>query len=356
MKKEFAYPLPYEIKEVLSHITTATFGKNFAQKRGIFMPNSNRETLGEMLSLFFWDEDDISEIQNEAFKRKNINALSGFTVKTKSNRDLADDLVSIIQKGEIENYTVDIPIKNKNSRKKSYKSRLKYNKKTVGKTELLQQEEVEFDFYIKQKNDKEWQIEVDSKRSKDLSIIKKLYEKNIEIKQEITEIESDSLSASKIIIFLDKLCREGLCDDWEFKDIKGLTLKRAKIKKDFEDENDESDERYATEEEKAGITKAILAGNHLREDPFVKKSESDGYLFTSMTYLFYHKKEPLAIQIKAEFKGNPKVFEISIIKSYEVKGLKENLNDISLEKKRDLEIRTEFWNNAFNIFVQLSNI
>lgn len=355
--KKYSFPLPYDIKEVLSNMTTSTFEKRFAQKRGIFMPNGSRKTLGEMLSLFLWDEDDINEIQNEAFQRKNTNALSGFTVKPEYKIDLADALSSLISKGEISDFTIDTPRKIENTKdsQKLYKSRLEYRKLKVAKLQFLQEELVDFDFYIKQKKSGEWQIEVDSKRSKDLSIIKKIYEKKLDIKKEIGEIEIDNLSALKTILFLDKLRNEGLSVDWEFRDIKQLTLKRAKLKKNNDDENNEDDEYSATEEEISGITQAILAGHHLREDPFVKKSEGEGYLFTSMTYLFYHKTDPLAIQIKAEFKGKPKVFEISIIKSVEIEGVAETLNDISLSKERDLEIRTEFWNNALKIFNKLSD-
>lgn len=350
MKEEdkYSFPLPYDIKEVLSNMTTANFNRLFAQRNGIFIPDGSQKTLGETLSLFFWDNDDINEIQNEAYQKRNIYALSGFTIETEYEIDLADALISFISNGDIGSYRVDTPIRLDNiSKFKVYKSRIEYRKRKIAKLEFLQEEIVDFDFYLKENEDNSWQVEIDSKSSKNQSIIKDIYRRNLRIKNHIDEIEIGNLSVDSTILFFDKLRQEGLNNDWEFSNIKHLTLRRPKSTKDSEDGEEHFD---APEDEVSGITQAILAGHNLREHPFVKKSEEDGYIFTSMTYLFYKKSEPLAIHIKAEFKGSPKVFEISILRSVEIEGVNQVFKDITLEKKLDLELRTEFWNNARRIY------
>ena len=355
-KNKYSYPLPYDIQEVLCNITTGKFLRNFGQTRGIFIPNGSKKTMGESLSLFFWDDDDITEIQNEAYQKKHTNALSGFVIHPKYSVDMAEALISIINKGDnIKGYKIDTPIiiENGDSDNCTYLSRLEYTRKKVAKLQFLQDEEVEFDFYIKKGENGEWKIEIDSTSSKDLSIIRDIYKKNLEVDNDIYEIEISNLSTQNTILFLDELRKKGLSSDWEFRDIKQLTLKRAKPSTSTMDNEDSDGTVEATDQELSGITQAILDGHHLREDPFVKKSENEGYIFTSMTYLFYHKTEPYAIQVKAEFKGKPKVFEISIIKSYVIEGVEQILVDYSLPSEWNLALRTEFWNNAYRIFKKM---
>ena len=101
------------------------------------------------------------------------------------------------------------------------------------------------------------------------------------------------------------------------------------------------------------LRQAILDGKNLREDAFVKQFESAGCIFTAMTFEFHHKTEPEVIHIRAEFKGNPKIFEVSIVNTYEIKGPEAKPEISVISKNKNFELRSLFWNNAKKIFSEV---
>lgn len=50
---------------------------------------------------------------------------------------------------------------------------------------------------------------------------------------------------------------------------------------------------------------------------------------------------------------NPKIFEVSIVASYEVVGVNAKREAITLPQKRNIELRSIFWNKARLIFNNL---
>ena len=100
----------------------------------------------------------------------------------------------------------------------------------------------------------------------------------------------------------------------------------------------------------SGIRQAILEGGGLREDAFVKQFEESGCIFTAMTFEFCNKTVPEVIHIRAEFKGSPKVFEVSIVDYFETTGTDAKRENASLPLKKNLEIRSAFWNQAHKIY------
>ena len=133
-------------------------------------------------------------------------------------------------------------------------------------------------------------------------------------------------------------------DEWDFNEVKQLGFRKGK--------GDEEGEEVA-DSDLVGITQAILEGKNLRENSFVKQSEKSGYRFTAMTYEFSHKKHPYVIEVSSEFKGRPKVFEVSI-KSYKQRtGIEENLSSASLSKKEEFALTSKLWSEAEAIYNQL---
>ncbi len=163
-------------------------------------------------------------------------------------------------------------------------------------------------------------------------------------------LEQDILSAPQTIHFFDDLAKKGLGAAWRLVDVKQLTFKKDKKEKGELVENEEEEETIEDIED-TGITQAILEGKNLRENPFVKQLENSGYRFTAMTYEYEHKKESLFIQIKAEFKGRPKVFEVGVVNSEKNTHIGKVPN--TLTPKQNMEFRSIFWNEAKIIFDNL---
>ena len=62
---------------------------------------------------------------------------------------------------------------------------------------------------------------------------------------------------------------------------------------------------------------------------------------------------PEIIHIRAEFKGNPKIFEVSIVNSYEISGIDAKREVSTLSKSRNIELRSIYWNNARIIYNEI---
>ena len=217
------------------------------------------------------------------------------------------------------------------------------------------------DFYFHSIEDGNWQVEVDGNTSSDGKEVMKLMNFIVDGKNaEINSLEIDNLTIPNVISFFDKLTKEGLDNKtWRISDIKQLTFKRRKstlaTTGNDSEEDDESDEDIAIvdDENLGGISQAVLDGRNLREHPFVKQAEKDGCIFTAMTYEFENIKKPQYISIKAEFKGSPKIFEVSIISTARVENTKRNkvYYTPTIEYKR--EMSSLFWNNAKRIYQEL---
>lgn len=361
MKNEYKYPTIYELKEVLSSLTNQKFLEAFAYKRGIFLTNASREEQAFELSNLFYEEDDIEEIRNEAYQSTSTHSLSGFTVKSNSyynSIDLQESYETVRRNGKFEEDLILSQLINISGDDNApiFKGTVEYHKKKTGRIEFLQNETGSFDFYMHEKRIGEWQIEVDCNKSTDCKEIKSILEKGVSRYNTSFEfLDQDLLNNKQTISFFDDLMRKGMSNEWEITDIKQLTLKKGNDQEEPSiDQNLLAEDSEAVEEEQlTGIKQAILEGKNLRENSFVKMSEESGYSFSSMIYEFSHKNEPDRIQIRAEFKGRPKVFEVSIVNCSKVTNIEGHLIPITLDPQQNRQIRSSFWNVAKDIYESL---
>ena len=86
------------------------------------------------------------------------------------------------------------------------------------------------------------------------------------------------------------------------------------------------------------------------------QAEDSGYAFTSMTYVFAGKAKK--IKLRAEFKRNPKIFEVCLENYMEPAiGEKEKYEDAmsSLDEADNIAIRSVFWNNAKKVYKSIQD-
>lgn len=106
--------------------------------------------------------------------------------------------------------------------------------------------------------------------------------------------------------------------EWKLTDIINVTVN--KDEKTIDDENDEtlSSEIDVSEPtgRLSGISSAILKGDGLRNNDFVKECMAQGFIFSSMSYKFSHKTLPITIVIDVNFKQTD--LKINIVKTYQL--------------------------------------
>lgn len=356
------YPQPYDIQEVLNIQTVTRESIDiFCQSRGIFFINAPRINVAKELSFFSYEHSDLDEIRNNAYQSSNTQALSGFIINSKNNEfDIENLYENLRLHGQLKGkgYSLSALEKKNEGGQAVFKGEIEYKKHKSGKVELLQDETRETEFYIHQLEDKSWQVEVDGSSSADGKEVLKLMKAMIrETSAEIDTLEIKNLKRENIITFFDRLATEGFEKNWTLVDIKELTFKRVKNKseiEDYEDELDDNDGDLENVDEKNldGISQAILQGRNLRENSFVKQAEENGCVFTAMSYEFENTKEAKVLNIRAEFKGSPKIFEVSVLNVGSIEGDKGNRRRYyNPEPDYKLKISSIFWNNAKNIYM-----
>ncbi len=345
MQNSGKYPSRFEIEQALSEFCKRGFLDNFAQKRGIFIAGAIQSELAHILSSFFFEYKDIEAVRAAAFHVHSRSTISGFILHSKEDGfnliGLLDDLRSSLvdEKREMRlGQLIQLEIDDK----AVYQGHVDYVYKKPGRIEFLQEDSRSFEYYVQETKEGEWKVLVDCNRSTDARVMEDWIKRKAGREVEFLTIDDDLLSSSESIRFFDELARKGMPYDWYFTKVKHLILRRGL-----------EDEEEVEKSELSGITQAILEGNDLRDNPFVKQSEESGYRFTAMTFEYEHKTKPYILQIRAEFKGRPKVFEVELKSSKERVGTEEKLEDLSLKPSDELRISSDFWARAKEVFDEL---
>lgn len=360
-----SYPYSNELRDVINESVKQNELLDFLRKKGIFYLNASHEDSSMLTARLLLDGKDLNEIRSYAYKNANKSLLSGFTLESKSIFDLESVYNTIREKETFKKDGYRLKALYKVGKKdKEFGGSVEYRKLRPGKTAFLKEEKHEISFRIKELSKKKWQVEVDGESSSDGKAILKLFSMAVRGKDiAIDELRLDGLSNAGTITFFDRLVKDGLDKEWAIVDILRLTLRRSKDKNESEEDEDENEStgedakeeevKEAPKEQLSGISQAILEGKNLRENKFVRMAEEDGYLFASMTYLFERKKDISRMQIRAEFKGNPKIFEVSL-ESFSKTGTDPSDDDtVNLTEEQNYHYRTLFWNNAKKIYKEL---
>lgn len=350
---EYKYPTPYETKEVFNSFLKRSYVDYFCQSLGIFYINARQEDVATNLSRILYSKNEIDLLRSNAYQTISKHTLSGFSLQSSASDFSLQEIYEKIRDNDrtqlSKNYKLNSLVKVlEQGTIPIYKGSLEYTKKKPGRIEFLDEETGYTEFQFIDKGNGEWQVEVDGNKSSDgkevLKLISDIIDKHT---TELFDINIDALISRSTIEFFDELAKTGLGKDWKLTDIKHLAFKRGK-----DNDNDEENEggESLENEQLTGISQAILEGRNLREDPFVVQYEKDGCIFTAMTYEFENSKTPYTIQVRAEFKGSPKIFEVSIV-SYKVsKGVNAKKEPETLSPDQHRELRSLFWNNAKSVY------
>ena len=184
--------------------------------------------------------------------------------------------------------------------------------------------------------------QTDSNDSKEFISILECLKDNISENDEqifnIKHITLDKLKRDKKIEFFDLIAKEEL-NEWMLETILGISVK--KIGTDNE-EIDVTDNEEATEETRnalMGITSAILKGNGLRDNSFVKTCIEEGFIITAMKFKYRRKKSIVNegdISVITEISLNNYDIRIDTDKSYIKEYGKEQLNPLIFKSQDDI--------------------
>lgn len=353
---KFVYPERYEIQEVCENFIKRRHLNQMMQEKGIFGISASTKELSQIMSNCIFDAVTIDDFRKNAIQCSNRNNLSGFLI-TSSAKDLS--VKDIYEKARDNSnlklsrqYRLGMLVKETRDGKDYFKGKLDYEIRRPGRIQFMDKETGSCEFYMFETKNNEWQVEVDGTRSSDGKEVQKLFTQLVD--KSITRIhvlDIDCLKDKQTIEFFDEIIKRGLPDEWKFQDVVALTFRRGRDEVEENIENEDEEKSKTTP--LTGIRQAILEGGNLRDNEFVHKFEENGCIFSAMTLEYQNASTPETIHIRAEFKGSPKIFEVSIVNIFENEGLEAKKEQSSLSVKKNLEVRTAFWNNARIIYNEI---
>ena len=353
---QIVYPDQYALEQAFGEFWKSQHVDIFSKDMGVFITNASQDDVAQFLSCLFYEYSQLEQIRKSALQLHGISALFGFRIRAEN--DLLD-LASIIDKyrgqqvDARERMTIKPLIKvADNNIQPKYKGSIEYLQNKPGRVQFLQGSERSFDYQIRQSSDEhEWEIIVDCSRSNDGRLMEDWIRRILPKGNHIHKIDQDELTTEQTIKFFDELGNEGAGTQWRFTQVKRLVLRREEVaESDDEEEVVETDSTVLS-----GISQAILEGNELRDNLFVKQSESGGYRFSAMTYEYENIEHPYLRELRAEFKKRPKVFEVSLEKYSRRVGLEESTQTHILSDEDRILMLSEFWNKARRVFNKLTS-
>ena len=360
------YPTSGELRDVLFDSVRHTDLLGFLRSRGIFYFNTSKEDAAMLSSRLLFDAEALEQLRQNAYRTTQKSLLSGFTLVSDSFFDLKSIYETIQDKEVLDKDGYHLKTLY-NIGDKKFGGKIEYRKRRPGRNAFLKYEEREISFRMEELAEKNWQVEIDGENSTDGKVIQQMFTTAVKGKDiRVEEILFDNLSDDDKRNLFDRLVKEGLGSEWRIEDVLRLTLKKPKNQSEEDSDDEGSDEvtegedgkskedvKEATQEQLSGIAQAILEGKNLRENKFVHMAEDGGYVFSSMTYMFERSKDNCHLKIRAEFKGNPKIFEVSLEGFSHTAGDAEDDVVAELTEEQDYEIRSQFWNAAKRIYNEL---
>jgi hypothetical protein len=348
MENNLNYPNQYELHQTLSEYLPKHFIVKFSQRRGIFITNANIKEYADFLSGIFYDNVDLEELRLEALGLHDKSAVAGFWLKSDDSAyDLIHDLDRFSNTIIDENNKMELGAITGND-KIGFKGHVDYLQQQPGRVQFLQGTPRDFDFFVQKKADETWEILVEGEKSNDAKLFFEWIDKVAPREVKVLIIDQSKLSTEQTIEFFDRLATRALPPEWKFTEVKRIVVRQESS---CEDDENEIETSMLT-----GISQAILEGNDLRSNPFVKECEESGYRFTAMTYRYEHSTHPYIIEVRAEFKGRPKVFEVGLENYFQLTGLEGTLQETTLPMNDKTRLLSRFYSEAKHLFDDLVNI
>lgn len=349
------YPGRYELQQALqSEFCLRGWLDSFSQEQGVFLTNANQDDLTLFLSGLFYEYTQLEQIRRNALQLNSNNVLYGFRIETD---DAQFDLTDKIDKyrGQVVDEQNQMKVKalteQRNNDDVRFHGVIEYLQQKPGRIQFLQGTERAFNYYVKKIDTSQWEVLVDCSRSNDGRLMEDWLKRELPRHSNIVKVEQETLTTKQTIQFFDNLGSEGAGLSWRLTQVKRIVLR-----KDNDNSNEDSEEMVETSESVlSGITQAILEGNELRDNSFVKQCEEGGYRFTAMTYEYEDTVHPYVKEIRAEFKQRPKVFEISLHNFSKRVGVNDQLAKHILNDEDRIALLSQFWGRAKNVFDKITS-
>lgn len=312
-----------DLKKLIDDKLINTNGvKHILKKKGILPVCNSANSLSVLIHQHLFGSYTMSEM-HDVMNLEQDNLKSTVVVLNPKKNDPKNDFLTqmadeFVNKGRIPNskYELKNIVKNESNVTFQYT----FNKPQKGKIRLAESKTVTLDVSITQLEDKQYKVNIRhegmSESKQFISLLNDMIQTDVE-KQifGIRRITLASLKRSNKVDFFD-LFGSYKHTDWQLINIINVTVNKSESVIDDESDDSISEELNANEAtgRLTGISTAILKGNGLRNNDFVKECMDQGFIFSSMWYKFSHRFLPIVIDIDVNFKQTD--LKINIVKTY----------------------------------------
>lgn len=334
---------PNDLKNIIDNkLLQNTSLKHILKQKGIIPICTKSEHLSNLVYNHFFSSNTLSKIQDVMNLEKNNIKSTVVIISPKKDEDtqnFLNDLTDEISYINRMNFDGN-EFKNILSNSSSLNFEHLYKKPQKGKISLLKERTITTNISVTPiKNTNNFKVNIQhegtSESKKFITLLEDLSNKDNSILN-LERIRLDSLTKQHKIDFFDKF-NDYCKTEWTLKDIVDISF-------------DAIDNVISTNGTLSGITSAILKGEGLRSNSFVKDSMEQDFVFTSMSYKFEKKDSPLIIILEVNFKHTD--LKINIVKTYEQddKG-KPYISTIpSIEQQKYIDY---FQNKAYDLYSNL---
>ena len=297
--------------------------KQILKKCGIFPVYTSQASLSDLVYTIFLGSGVMSEMQ-QVMNFEQSSSKSTMLVIDPKNVPADADFVTNLSDEFIKLQRIPTSVyqlKNIYKTDKDLMLQYCYTKPQRGRIRMADKKEITLDVQISQLADGKYKANIRHEGISESKQFVSLLEEMIRSMGEeplfaVRRITLDSLQKSNKVDFFDNF---GTYQhkEWTLVDITNVTVNKSEKVID-EDDSEELAETELEENEPTGkltgISSAILTGDGLRNNDFVKECMQQNFIFSSMRYKWQHKSLPIVIELDITFKQ--KDLKISITKTW----------------------------------------
>ena len=357
------YPSPNDYREIVEEY----FGRDDMQeylldRKNLILHANTKGRVADISRRIFFGYEDAEILRDGAMTYQSDIKSTGFSIHTEdSNEDLLGDLNEAKSKGEEFNEKKKLTVRDVQETDEGVRVDLDYVNKRVGRMEMISEEEKTATVLIEDGDDIR-NVSQNYKKIDEFNAVRDFFEewshKRLSDEKKPIEILDITLKRlpieERIKLFNELLSRNP--GHWLLQDVQQIGIKQGEnLDEMFEEYDEDDDFEEELDENLQGITDAVLTGEGLRTNAFVKKCERNGYYFKSAKLFYDNTDVDREVEILIDFKeGHRNSVDVTIEQGYVVEdGERQRKNfDTDIEE----EIRELFREMVINVYREFSDL
>jgi hypothetical protein len=343
------YPKKSSVRKVMENHLSGKDSKEFLKRRGILVHSLKKSDVATIGGDYYFNQSDYSELKRKMDVDDNFKKLGTVAFPKEHLGNFESTILSL--NNEIINTEDNTRVIISKSSNGGTKISLTYDEYKPSMIDLLDKtrREVEININSHSKS-KTCSLDFSVQSPNDYKKVKELLELIGSVDEDL-DYDFEEISLGK----LTKVQRIQLFEEF-FKRIKApwelAEIKKLKVKRD-------SQEKKVSEDQLEGINSAVLDGENLRENRFVKSTVEQGFYFSMASMRLDQKSTVNFIDLVIDFKTRPEMCEVKITnsgiyvtkESLKLKEVKSVLDSV----QQDI-LLLEFKNLLYEIYLELTKI